>query len=552
MSTESVWYLLPELLLIAVGTLIYIGGAVLPERRCTWTGVAIAGLLAAGLALCRQYDALYWPVGAKTPELTASIGGPLVADLLGQYIRWLTLLVGLLFVMLSARSGKGVPAAEFLGTLVMATAGVMLVSSARDLVLMFMGLELLSIPTYVLLYLGRNDAAAQESTVKYFYLSILSSALLLYGFSFLYGLCGSTDLTSLRTVMALGGEQLADSRLFARVALVLVFAGLGFRITAVPFHFYAPDVYQGTTNGNAGLLAVFPKIAGFVALVRIVAIAMPGMEPFGWRVALILAVLTMTVGNLLALWQDNIRRLMAYSSIAHGGYMLIGLAAAFGATSAGGQISVDGIAALLFYLAVYVIATTGVFAALVYLGQPDRQVDGVDELAGLGRTHPWAGLAMAVFMFSLAGIPPLAGFWGKLTLFASALGVDGSKMGASPLRPWFISLAVIGALNAAVAAAYYLRVVGLVYFRQPAAQLKAQGGRGAYAAMLISAVLVVLLGCYPAPLVDGSNAASESARIDAAHPAAKGVAAADRRVGTAHQLGALNMAGNSVPAVSAP
>jgi NADH-quinone oxidoreductase subunit N len=240
-------------------------------------------------------------------------------------------------------------------------------------------------------------------------------------------------------------------------------------------------------------------------------------------VALILAVLTMSVGNLLAVWQDNIRRLLAYSSIAHGGYMLIGLAAAFGAVSAGGPISVDGIAALLFYLAVYVIATTGTFAALVYLGQPDRQIDGVDELAGLGRTHPWAGLAMAVFMFSLAGIPPLAGFWGKLTLFASALGVDGGQMGHSPLRPWFISLAVIGVLNAAVAAAYYLRVIGLVYFRSPVSQLKAQGGNGACAAMLISAVLVVLLGCYPAPLVDGSNAASQSARIDAAHPA-KGVA----------------------------
>ncbi|HEX4149922.1 MAG TPA: proton-conducting transporter membrane subunit, partial [Pirellulales bacterium] len=182
MSTESVWYLLPELLLVAVGTLIYLGGAFMPERKCAWTWLAVVGMLAAGVVLCRQYDTLYWPVGAKTPEFTATIGGPLVADLLGQYIRWLTLFVGLMFVMLSARPGKDVPAAEFLGTLVMATAGVMLVSSARDLVLMFAGLELLSIPTYVLLYLGRSDAASQESTVKYFYLSILSSALLLYGF----------------------------------------------------------------------------------------------------------------------------------------------------------------------------------------------------------------------------------------------------------------------------------------------------------------------------------------------------------------------------------
>ena len=512
MSTETVYYLLPELLLIVVATLIYLGGAFAGPRR-TWTGFAVLGIIVAGIALFQQRG-LFLLSGTDALSPLArfdSSGMPIAADLFGQYVRWLTLLVGLLFVLLSSRPGRDVPPAEYLGTLLMALAGVMLVGSARELVLLFLGLELLSIPTYILLYVGRKDVGSQESATKYFFLSILSSALLLYGFSFLYGIAGSTNLAVVREVLARGSGDLAGSRLLARIAMVLVFAGLGFRFTAVPFHFYAPDVYQGTTNGNAGFLSVFPKIAGFVALVRVLLIAMPNMETFGWRVALILAALTMTLGNVLALWQDNFRRLMAYSSIAHAGYMLIGISVGF--ATAGGESggSFDGTGAMLFYLAVYAFATTGTFAALAYLGQPDRQVDGVDELAGVGRTHPWAGLAIAVFMFSLAGLPPLAGFWGKLALFASALGVDGTSAANSSPRIWFIVLAVIGGLNAAIASAYYLRIIGVVYFRSPVSALKAQGGRGPAAAMLLGAALVVLLGLYPIPLFSKSSDASQSA-----------------------------------------
>ncbi len=301
---------------------------------------------------------------------------------------------------------------------------------------------------------------------------------------------------------------------------MLIFAGLGFKLAAVPFHFYAPDVYQGTTNGNAGVLAALPKIAAIVALVRIAVVAMPGAEAYGWRLALILALVTMTLGNVLALWQDNVRRLLAYSSIAHGGYMLIGLAVAF--ATVGGAVSVqrlDGVAAAMFYLTVYVVATTGTFAALAYLGRGERQIDGVDELAGLGRTHPMAALALSTFMFSLAGIPPLAGFWGKFTLFSSALAVDAAGQDPSPLRLWFLGLAVAGVVNAAIAAAYYLRIVAVMYFRAPLATPRAQGGLGAGLAMLACAVLIVILGVMPDPLLRGANLASESARAPSQEPA---------------------------------
>ncbi|HEX3871275.1 MAG TPA: NADH-quinone oxidoreductase subunit N, partial [Pirellulales bacterium] len=489
-----------------------------PAGLCSF--LALVSLVVAACFVARSSD-------------TSLISGPLMADLFSQYLRWLALAVGTLLLLLSMKPSASMLAPEYIGTLLMAVAGSMIVASAGELVVLFLGLELVSIPTYILLYLGRRDAASQESAVKYFFLSVLSSAILLYGFSFLYGVAGSTSLVALREALSGSAAEVGGARLVALVGLILVFAGLGFRIAAVPFHFYAPDVFQGTTNGNAGLLSVLPKLVGFAALVRIVSVAMPGLEVFGWRVALILSVLTMTLGNVLALWQDNLRRLLAYSSIAHAGYMLIGITVGFVSGSDDAGAAFDGVGATLFYLAVYALATTGIFAARTYLGTPDRQVNDVDELAGLGRTHPFVSIALAVFLFSLAGIPPLAGFWGKFTLFSSAvqnaMALDASSdASAATIRNWLLALAVIGALNAATAAAYYLRLVAAMYFRPSIAVLKGQGGMGAFVAMLVSALAVVAVGLYPAPLVRDASDASRSAY--AAHAsAAPAVAMAEDR-----------------------
>ena len=221
------------------------------------------------------------------------------------------------------------------------------------------------------------------------------------------------------------------------MALALLFGGLCFRITAVPFHFYAPDVYQGTSYPNAALLSVIPKAAGFVVLARLLVAAMPGMEVYAWRTAAVIAVLTMTTGNVLALWQDDLRRLLAYSSIAHAGYMLIGLAVALATGNEPG--SWNGLAALGFYLVVYAAATLGAFAVLEHLGRPERRIDGVDELAGLGQTRPVAAALLAVFLLSLMGVPPLGGFWGKFCIFGSALNVNGAGVEgiAEGMQPWF-------------------------------------------------------------------------------------------------------------------
>jgi NADH-quinone oxidoreductase subunit N len=497
MTASAIQYLLPELVLVLSATAIYLAGAFWPARG-VWHAAAAVALLGAALALAGQ---------ANIAAGATSLVGPLAADPLALYVRTLALGVGLLLVLAAAGGRRGPHAAEQAGTLLLATAGLMLVGSAAELTLLFVALELISIPSYVLLYIGRRDVAAQEAALKYFFLSILSSAVLLYGFSFLYGVTGTLELARIRAALA-GGD--GPSSGLAALAVVLIVAGLGFKIAAAPFHFYAPDVYQGTSPVNAGLLAVVPKVAGMVALVRIVAVSMPGLEGLGWKLALVLSLLTMTIGNLLALRQSNVRRLLAYSSIAHAGYLLIGLAVALASRAGNGAARVDGVVAVLVYLAVYAIATTGAFAALAWLGGQAREVESLDDLAGLGRSRPLAALALAVGLFSLAGIPPLAGFWGKLTIFTGALAIDFGPDGGA-VQAWFVALAVTGVLNAAVAAGYYLRIVGVMYFRAadgPAPQ--AAGGWGPWSAMVAAAALALVFGLVPGRLVQEADRAGRS------------------------------------------
>jgi len=332
---------------------------------------------------------------------------------------------------------------------------VNLVAAANDLIALFISLELISIPTYVLLYLSRPDRRALEATVKYFLLSVFSSAFLLYGMSFLLGSAGSTNFSLIEDSFRQPTGFVNVGML--QVALVMVVAGLGFRIASVPFHFYAPDVFQGTTMPSAALLAVVPKIAGFVALVRLVwsifftdqlAQAFAGLEAYGTALFAGLAILTMTVGNMLALLQTDVRRLLAYSSIAHAGYMLVGLAVP--ATVA----SPNGAQALLFYLLVYSVMTLGVFGVMLMLQKEGRSIYTVRDLNGLAAFNPLAALLLAVFLFGLTGLPPTAGFWGKFNLLVVLW-----KSGSFAL--WLLAIGL--AVNAAIAAWYYLRLIKSAY-----------------------------------------------------------------------------------------
>jgi NADH-quinone oxidoreductase subunit N len=489
---KTISLLWPEVLLVAAATSIFVAGA-FTRSRAWWAMAAILSYLVAAGILAGQ--GAPWLSEASVPT------GPVVIDPMSQGLRWLAILMGLVFTLVASRLAEPELASEYFGCLMLVAVGVMFTAAANDLVLLFLGLELISIPTYVLLFLGRRDRASGEATMKYFYLSILSAALLLYGFSFLYGLgqttliAGTPAIPGIREALSTPTFAASPLASLLPLALVLILAGLGFKLAAAPLQFYAPDVYQGTTNANAGLLAVAPKIAGVAGLIRLLIVAMPAAAEFAWQLALVMSVVTMTIGNVCALWQRNVRRLMAYSSIAHGGYLLIGLAAAAGAAASGQAAFRGGVTAMLFYVLVYSLATMGTFAALAYLGSSRREVNGVDELAGLARSQPIAAGAIAVCMFSLTGLPPLAGFWGKLSLFGSAIQLATSP--AAGVSLWFTALAVVAAINAAIAAAYYLRIVATMYF-QPATQpVEAAGGGGAWLAAVLCAVLVVSCGALP-------------------------------------------------------
>ena len=502
-DVNTIFWLWPEIILIIVASGIYIGGT-WPGYRSSWAQLSLLTYVAAGVILLRHE----WSLWETQSEITAS--GPLAIDALGHWIRCTSLLIGALFTGIYWKGPDRRLTSEFLGTLMMTVAGMMLISRANHLILLFLGLELVSIPTYVLLFVSRTSAKSSESTTKYFFLNILSSAVLLYGFSFLYGTAGTMILTGRAGIPGIREslvQQLTSGNLpepLLTVAVVLILGGLGFKVAAAPFHLYAADVYQGTSNATAGLLSVIPKIAGLVGLVRLLAIALPPTTEVAWQLLFVMAILTMTVGNVCALWQQNIRRLLAYSSIAHTGYMLIGLAAATTwvlAPGNTGEVSngspTGGIAALLLYLLFYSLGTIGIFAALSFLGSSDRQIENVDELAGLSTRQPLVAGSLAICLFSLAGIPPLAGFWGKFMLFTSALSASNSAAPMASTTWCFIILAIIGALNAAIAAVYYLRLIGLMYFSSSDQELPTAGGQGSRLVMLTATAMTVVLGLLP-------------------------------------------------------
>jgi NADH-quinone oxidoreductase subunit N len=507
---ETLIILLPQTILGGLACLFLLGGTFrLPAR--TWGPLALVALVVSAVALL--YSSRLDLASAALPTLAVSRTSIAIG------FQWASLVVGALFVLISMQAqSESKSAAEFYGMLLLVIAGLLLVSAAADLVLMFVSLELISIPTYVLLYLGRKDYASQEAATKYFLLSVLSAAILLYGFAFLYGLTGTTRLDGIEQVLAdtyKSGEDGAPNRggsALGIIALVLIAAGLGFKLAAVPFHFYAPDVYEGTSAFNAGLLAVIPKAAGLFALIRVLSETMVGFETTGQQLMLILAGITMTGGNCLALLQTNVRRLLAYSSIAHAGYMLIGISVGFwegwnprlsldGTGMLQGMGLPGGVQAAELYLLAYSLTTVGMFGVLVYLGRPGKQIEHVDDLTGLARTHPFAAVAAALFLFSLAGIPPLPGFWGKLSVFSAALSVRHSDSTMLfDVHPAFAALAVIGVINAAIGAVYYLRLVSVMFLNDPLSTARPAGGRPALVAIALSTALVVAFGILPRPV----------------------------------------------------
>jgi NADH-quinone oxidoreductase subunit N len=462
---------LPELVLAVAGLLILAVG-VFPKRDTFFpASMAVIGalLLTAVLVLGQE-------------EGTA-FGGQYVSDSFSSFMKLLTILGGALGLLLALdwNEKEGLDRFEFSVLVLYATLGGMVMVSANDLMATYLGLELLSLPLYVIAAFNRDDARSSEAGLKYFVLGALASGLLLYGASLIYGFAGSTNFD--RLAEALDTAQGASPGLV--VGIVFVIAALAFKVSAVPFHMWTPDVYEGAPTPVTAFFAMAPKVAAIALLARVL------LGPFGdvaaqWQqVILLVSMGSMLLGGFAAIGQRNIKRLMAYSSIGHVGYALMGVAVA----------SDEGLRGLLVYMAIYIVMNVGTFAVIVAMRRGGRAVEQVDDLAGLGRHDPAMAMWMAVFMFSMAGIPPLAGFFGKLYVFLAA--VQGG----------FWVLATVGVLTSVVSAYYYLRIVKVMYFDQGAGALD-RAPASLSVVMAGTGLFNLLFILWPAPMLAAAGAAA--------------------------------------------
>jgi NADH-quinone oxidoreductase subunit N len=371
---------------------------------------------------------------------------------------------------------------EYPVLILLAAVGMSIMVSAGDMLMLYVGLELLSLSSYVLASFMRRDTRSAEAGLKYFVLGALASGILLYGISLLYGFTGSTMFVDISA--ALGRDGVSTGELFG---LVFVLAGIAFKVSAVPFHMWTPDVYEGAPTPVTAFFASAPKVAAMALLTRLV---IEGMGPatFEWRQIVIFMALASTIlGGVAAIGQPNIKRLLAYSSINNVGFALIGLAAA----------SREGVAAVLFYLAVYVVMTLGTFFCVLRMRDKDGQaVESISSLSGLSRTRPGLAAALAMFMFSLAGIPPLFGFWPKFLVFNAAVQAD---------LTW---LAAVGIATSVIGAFYYLKIVKTMYFDDPAPAYEASSDRLGGAFIALAALFISPLGYFSIPYL---NQAAENA-----------------------------------------
>ncbi|WP_207478834.1 NADH-quinone oxidoreductase subunit NuoN [Arenibaculum pallidiluteum] len=440
-------------------------------RLVSWLSVA-ALVVAGGLVLA---------VGGPR-EVTLS--GLFVMDRFGVFMKLLVLLGSALTLILSMTyvEREQMSRVEYPVLIVLSTTGMLMMVSANDLISLYVGLETQSLAAYVIAAFRRDSARSSEAGLKYFVLGALSSGMLLYGSSLVYGFAGSTGFDRLAAVLAAGSVSTG-----LLVGLVFVAAGVAFKLSAVPFHMWTPDVYEGSPTSVTAFFAVAPKVAAVALFVRLL------IEPFGslveqWRqIVWFMSVGSMLLGSFAAIGQSNIKRLMAYSSIGHVGYALVGLAA-------GSELGVRGV---MFYLAIYIFMNIGAFAVILCMRQNGRAVEGIQDLSGLSKSHPMLALAMAIFMFSMAGIPPNAGFFAKLFVFQAAIEAQ------------LYVLAVIGVLSSVVGAYYYLRIVKVMYFDDAVEPLDRAIPAESRVLVAATALFTLLFFFVPAPLLEGAaNAAS--------------------------------------------
>ena len=431
-------------------------------------------LIAVALMIVTVFVTMTWNETA-----VYTFGDMFVADRFTSFMKLLVLLASAFAVILSVQyfQDEQEERFEYPVLIVLSTLGMMVMVSANDLMSLYMGLELQSLSLYVLASIRRDSELATEAGLKYFVLGALSSGILLFGSSLIYGFVGSTNFTviAVNITHASHGPDIG-----VIIGMVMVLAGLAFKISAVPFHMWTPDVYQGAPTPVTAFFAVAPKVAALALLVRVLYVPFGELSGSWSQVIIFMSLASMVLGSVAAVVQTNIKRLMAYSSIGHIGFALVGLAAG----------SQEGLRGLMIYMAIYLVMNVGTFACILSMRRKEGMVEDISDLAGLAQTRPGMAAALAIFMLSLAGIPPLAGFWGKWYVFKAVI----ATAVADPLATNYglIILAVIGVIASVVGAYYYLNVIKVMYFNEPEGEFVPQKSRRMMAMMYGGAALLVL------------------------------------------------------------
>ena len=461
------WYVaLPALLVAATGMLVMAADLVIqgPDRD----GLAVLGML--GLAAAAATAVWLWVAGGVPGGFQDTLRG----DRFALFFTVLICAGSLLTILMSIDYLRDQPiaAGEYHALLLLSTSGMIFLAAANDLIVLFLALEIMSVAVYVLAGLLRREVRSTEAALKYFLLGAFATGFLLYGIAFFYGATGSTRLDVIAQAVASDGL-----RPMTVLGIALVLVGLGFKVALVPFHVWTPDVYEGAPTAVTAFMAVGVKAAAFAALARVFMAGLGGVSASWTGLLWLLAALTMTVGNVTAVKQRSVKRMLAYSSIAHAGYALVGVVA----------VTRDGGAALLFYLSTYVFMTLGAFAVVIALGRRGEPNEDLADWAGVGFRHPILGLSMAVFMLSLAGIPPTAGFAGKFYLFSAAIDAG------------YVGLAIIGVLNSVISVYYYLGVLVAMYMAEGTRPIPRPSSRPyLVATIVVSAAATLLIGVLPA------------------------------------------------------
>ncbi|MEW6599754.1 MAG: NADH-quinone oxidoreductase subunit N [Nitrospirota bacterium] len=461
--------LVPELTLLCVGLILMLLDLVVKKKELI-AGVGIIGTIVALYGTYKLY-------GFYEPQ--TAFAGMFIVDGYSNFFKLifylnviLTICISLKYMVIEKAS-----LGEYYALLMFSTTGMMIMASAADLIVLYLGLELMALSTYILAGFMRKQPRSNEAAIKYFFLGAFSSAFLLYGISLTYGMTGTTNIKGIAE--ALSTLNIMDNPI-TYLGLIFIIVAFSFKIALVPFHMWAPDVYEGSPTSITAFMSVGPKAAGFAVLGRVLFDAFAGMQ-VQWAAILVpIAVITMATGSIIALAQTNIKRMLAYSSIAHAGYMLLGIISG----------THDGLTSTVNYLMIYLFMNIGAFAVVIMLRSEGFQGETLEDYMGLSKNHPLAAALMLIFMFSLAGIPPTAGFIGKFYVFMEAINAG------------YVSLAIIAVVFSAISAFFYLRIVMYMYMKDPVKEVSLSTSPAMSIALAVTAMMVLIFGVFPSVLLN--------------------------------------------------